>query len=245
MKLFPTIEEEIEETDEHTDKMKLMIDNLKHKLAQSRPGVNTIDFKSLDYESATARGDEDENTIGKLFHTTPEPIGIDKVSQMIGQKIRGMNVGINRLDLDEILDLDSINVKSKGETQYPIPPPGSDDNVSKRQIIHPKLTRKRPTIQKAHIPSINLKSIIAPATDAPNPAAVQFKDRPIIPRYVDEYVPLNPLTQPYNYPSYGTESYATGVQVKELPKRMGPRLQGYKPKHSNPDVKELPPIGKI
>ena len=51
-------------------------------------------------------------------------------------------------------------------------PNGSVDIVNKRQIIHPKLKRKRPTPQKAHLPSINLKAIITPATDAPNPAAL-------------------------------------------------------------------------
>ena len=105
---------------------------------------------------------------------------------MIGEKIRdNFSVGMNRLNLDEILDLDMINIKSKGEASnnYPIPPPGSQNNennnpngnvdiVNKRQIIHPKLKRKRPTPQKAHLPSINLKAIITPATDAPNPAAL-------------------------------------------------------------------------
>ena len=244
------LDEEIQETEEQTNRMKNMIDNLKHRLSQSRVGVNTIDIKTLDDEPVHR---ENTGKIPKLFHTTPKPIGIDKVSEMIGEKIREMSVGMNRLDLDEILDLDGINVKAKGESsdQLPTPqPPGYDgngseeDNVNKRQIVHPKLKRKRPLPQGAHLPSINLKAIITPATDAPNLAALEYKERPIIPRYVDDYTPPEPYVpppQPYTYPAYGSS-----VQVKELPKRMGPRLQGYKPKKDeNSDVKSLPPIAPV
>ena len=41
------LEEEIKETEKQTDRMKVMIDNLKSKLANSRPGVNSIDMKAL------------------------------------------------------------------------------------------------------------------------------------------------------------------------------------------------------
>ena len=42
------LDEEIQETEKQTDKMKVMIDNLKHRLAQSRPGVSHLDTKNLD-----------------------------------------------------------------------------------------------------------------------------------------------------------------------------------------------------
>ena len=250
------LEEEIKQTEKQTDRMKVMIDNLKSKLANSRPGVNGIDMKALSNADQPIPIVEQEDNTKKLYHTTAKPIGIDQVSEMIGEKIRdNFSVGMNRLNLDEILDLDMINIKSNGEANYPIPPPRyqnnpNDDIVNKRQIIHPKLKRKRPTPQKAHLPSINLKAIITPVTDAPNPAASEYKERPIIPRYVDQYVPPQPNVPPPppnqndQYHPYAYTPYESNVQVKELPKKMGPRLQGYKP-NKNPNVRELPPIAPI
>lgn len=237
------LDEAIRETDEKNDKMKVMIENLKDKLAKSRPGVNTIDMKNLD-EPLDHQPKSDN--LQQYYHTTAPPVHIDQISEMIGEKLRDMQVGIHTLDLDDMLDLDHIQVKNKGEdissptAALPQPPPGSHETKPKRQILHPKLTRKRPQLGKAHIPSVNLKSYITPATEAPNLAAVEYNQRPIIPRYVDEAIPSLPTPQPY---SYQNEDADSKIKIKYLPTRQGPRLKGYKkPDDPYPETKELTPF---
>ena len=259
------LDEAIKATDKKTDRMKMMIENLKHKLASSRPGVNTIRTKDLDEPLSVNQNDQSENK-HELYHTTASPVHIDKVSEMIGEKIRDMHTGIHSLNLDDMLDLDAIQIKNKGEDSnaptplLPAPPPGFSDSKPKRQALHPKLTRQRPLLGKAHIPSINLKSYITPATETPNLIAMESNKRPIIPRYVDDgyesggYRPptggYSPPSGGYSPPSGGYESIPTPqpyieeddpqVKVKYLPPRQGPRLKGYKPKEDpHPMTKEL------
>ena len=225
------LDEEIEETEKKTNRMKTMIENLKNKLAQSRPGVNNVDTRDLDLPVRT-----DSPVDEKRYGTTAPPVHIDKVSEMIGEKLRDLHGGIHNLDLDDMLDLDNIQIKNKGEDSniplLPVPPPGSE-NKPKRQVLHPKLTRQRPVSGKTHIPSINLKAIITPPTEAPNLSAIDYNKRPIIPRYVDEPIPT---PQPYTYKA--TEE---DTKIKYLPPRQGPRLKGYKKKNDPyPETKELP-----
>ena len=250
------LDEELRAVDEKADRMKMMIENLKHKLSSSRPGVNTIHTKDLDNEPPirpSAAETETYHSAGQeeeFYHTTAAPIHIDKFSEMIGEKLRGMKTGIHSLNLDDMLDLDAIQIKAKGEDTnaplLPVPPPGSPEVKPKREVLHPKLTRQRPALGKAHIPSINLKSYINPATDAPNPAGIAQNQRPIIPRYVDQppYRPPSsyrheniPTPQPY---VSRTEESDSKVKVKYLPPMQGPRLQGYKAREDpHPQTKEL------
>ncbi len=223
------LDDAIKETEEKTDKMKTMIENLKYKLANSRPGVNTLDTANL----AEPILDRTDSPPRQYYHTTAPPVHIDQVGEMIGEKLRDMQVGIHTLDLDDMLDLDNIQIKNRGEDSnkplpdLPVPPPGYDFKP-KRQVLHPKLTRQRPDLGKAKLPSINLKSYITPATEAPNPVAEEYKERPIIPRYIDEAIPT---------PQPQFQEPESKVQVKYLPPRQGPRLKGYKNKDM--DIKEL------
>ena len=236
------LEEEIKETEAETDRMKVMIENLKYRLAQSRPGVNTIDTKDLDDEELIANRNQEQ--VQSYIRSTAPPVHIDQFSQMIGEKLRDMNTGIHTLDLDEMLDLDHMQIKPQVDNvQAPVPPPGAavhhPDNDSqkpkKRNVLHPKLKRQRPSIGKAHIPSINLKSYITPApTDPPNQYGLEINNRPIIPRYVDEQIPT---PQPFVYPEYGKPS--PKVETKFLPPRTGPRLKGYHKPDPHPMTKEL------
>ena len=231
------LEEEIRETEEETDRMKVMIENLKYRLAQSRPGVNTIDTRDLDEPLEHSRVHQES-----YVRSTAAPVHIDTFSQMIGEKLRHMNTGIHTLDLDEMLDLDHMQIKSPESVDHvplaPQPPPGaavpplSPAAPKKRNVLHPKLKRQRPSIGKAHIPSINLKSSITPPTETPNKYAVELNNRPIIPRYVDEPIPT---PQPFVYPEY---QHNSKVETKFLPPRTGPRLKGYKP-DPHPMTKEL------
>ena len=252
------LDEAIKETDEKMDRMKTMIENLKAKLGKSRPGVNTINMKDIGEPQPPPKREAAPSGM-KLYHTTQPPMPIDKVGQMIGEKLRDMTVGVHRLDLDDMLDLDMVNIKSKGEPyqqqhqqqeypQYPVGPPvqsyqggplSSNPEVKslpKRQILHPKLTRERPGYGGAHRPSVNLKSYITPAPDLVDPKATEYRDRPIIPRYVDA-----PTGRPYTYPAYNDPDFHDENR---------PRLKGYKPKKQHsapspgdpyPNTKELPP----
>ena len=182
------LEEEIRETEAETGRMKVMIENLKYRLAQSRPGVNTIDTKDLDEEGPLLERNRLQQE--SYIRSTAPPVHIDHFSQMIGEKLRDMNTGIHTLNLDEMLDLDHMQIKPQQEqeqknVQAPIPPPGAtvpqaafeydNQKPKKRNVLHPKLKRQRPLIGKAHIPSINLKSYITPPTETPNKFACKKK----------------------------------------------------------------------
>ena len=235
------LEEEIRETEAETGRMKVMIENLKYRLAQSRPGINNIDTKDLDEEEPLIERNRLQQD--SYIRSTAPPVHLDHFSQMIGEKLRDMNTGIHTLNLDEMLDLDHMQIKPQHEQerkeiiQAPIPPPGASfeyDNQKpkKRNVLHPKLKRQRPEIGKAHIPSINLKSYITPPTETPNKFAIEINSRPIIPRYVDEQIPT---PQPFVYPEYDKHPK---VETKFLPPRTGPRLKGYQP-DPHPMTKEL------
>ena len=82
-----------------------MIEKLKAKVAGSRSGINRVDLTQVVEEPLDVGFREHQ-----MQHTTPPPVELDAIGEMIGQRIRQMSMGIHRLDLDEMLDLDGLNI---------------------------------------------------------------------------------------------------------------------------------------
>ena len=239
---------------EKTDRMKVMIENLKSRLGKSRPGMNRLSLADLDEDLPFV-------TTTTRRPATAEPVPINSVESMIGEKIRGMRVGMNRLNLDEVLDLDTITVERNPVTNGDSEPadsfreftsvvgPNGDKTLPKRQAIHPKLKYHRPDSDIVHRPSINLKSAISPVTPEPY-VGNGYNGRRVIGRYreshgggekarnkyhADSYMVDYSAQQPYKYPSY-PESPSPPPVTKELPRlKKGERGDPY------PETKELPP----
>ena len=72
------LDAEIKAADEKADRMKMMIENLKHKLASSRPGVNSIRTKDLDEEPLSTKKNYQSEHEHELHHTTASPVHIGK-----------------------------------------------------------------------------------------------------------------------------------------------------------------------
>ena len=243
---------------EKTERMKIMIENLKSRLSRSRPGMNRLSLADLDedlpFVTSTTRRP-----------VTAEPVPINSVESMIGEKIRGMRVGMNRLDLEEVLDLDTITVErnpvTNGDSEPAdsfrnptsvVGPDGGDKTPKpKRQAIHPRLKYHRPDSDIVHRPSINLKSAISPVTAEPY-VGNGYNGRRVIGRYqeshaggggkergkyhADSYMADYNARQPYKYPSYPEGPSPPPPVTKELPRlKKGERGDPY------PETKELPP----
>ena len=240
---------------EKTERMKIMIENLKSRLSKSRPGMNRLSLADLDEDMPFV------TTTTRRPGPTEPPVPINSVESMIGEKIRGMRVGMNRLDLDEVLDLDSITVERNPVTngdsepadsfrEYSTSVVGPDKKVPKRQAIHPRLKYHRPDSDDVHRPSINLKAAISPVTPEPY-VGNGYSDRKVIGRYqelhggkahgkyhADSYMAeYNAADPPYKYPSYPESPHPPSPAVtKELPRlKKGERGDPY------PETKELPP----
>jgi hypothetical protein len=75
---------------------------------ENRPGISSLQLSDLSELPAVT------TTGSKLFHTTPAPVAVKDVEGLIGEKIRGLSVGVHRLNLDDILDMDKLTLeKSK------------------------------------------------------------------------------------------------------------------------------------
>ena len=139
-------------------------------------------------------------------------IPLTKVESLLGEKIRNMNVGVNRVVLDDVLDLDVLHLQTTPRPTYTIGPDAQ--NKPKRQI-HYKLMHQRPDSKIVHRPSINLKARIEPVKDPESPTASSYRDRPLIPRYVGEE---KLQYRPASYPSAGY--HPTPIPTSSLPPRM-------------------------
>ena len=118
----------------------------------------------------------------------------------LSSKISKMSSGIHRLDLDEMLDLDMLEVPEedqKSSDSYPrttaIPSSRysndlvnenydsklKEKNYPKRQVtIHPKLTYQRPVFDDIHRPSMNIKDMIKNKESSYNPPHSSIKSFP-------------------------------------------------------------------
>ena len=215
-----------EEAKAKSNKMKDMIEKLKVKMAKSRSGVNRMDLTKV-VEDPLEKQEEI-----KMFHTTPPPLKIEAIGEMIGQKIREMSMGIHRLDLDEVLDLDMINIDRASRDQPELPftpkPPPKDPSPK----MHPKLKSYRPADTGiVHLPSPNLKSFIKPVTDIPLNHATASQS-PVSKRYI--YNPSKYRTKPTPPPSLTTTmKYFTPPPAESLPSRDYPSFTAV-PNHDLP-----------
>ena len=148
----------------------------------------------------------------------------------LSSKISKMSSGIHRIDLDEMLDLDMLDVPEedqKSSDSYPrttaIPSSrysnaiGNENYDSKleekkhpkRQVtIHPKLTYQRPEFDDIHRPSMNIKDLIKTKESSYNPPHSSIKSLPPISRYQKQ----EPLYKP-------TTSFVNPEECPYIPKR--------------------------
>ncbi|XP_040576540.1 uncharacterized protein [Lepeophtheirus salmonis] len=198
--------------------MKVMIENLRAKLENS--GKNDLNESS----SYSAQRRTFEN--------------------ILGSKLRNLNSGIHRVDLEDILESE-LKLSNNKRLEDPIPPP----HASKRQAprLHPKLTHKRPQTSIVHRPSMNLKKQIKPIQDKVNPRAVAYRSLPLIDRYQTSPWPRTmsksnvrslPLYQHTPGPKVHTVGFDENPITKELPLQKPAPLISSDP---FPDTKELPP----
>ncbi|TRY76710.1 hypothetical protein TCAL_07593 [Tigriopus californicus] len=233
----PTKEKNEDKEDMMADKMKDMIENLKKSLENTRPGVNRLTLDDVyEVQPHTFTTPSYQRT------TTSKPVPLKSVKSMIGDKIKSLGGGIHRLELDDVIDLDVVNIqtaKSKDSdsdsansqqemTSVPGPlepqgPPHSK-HLPKRQIVHPKLMYQRANPDIIHRPSINLKSVITPSPDIATAESIKLNHRPMIARYTDaySYTPRKPSGN-YRKGSY-MSLQATGSTIDPYP-----------------ETKELPP----
>ena len=142
----------------------------------------------------------------------------DQAMESLSDKISRMGSGIHRLNLDDMLDLDMLEVPDddqKSSDSYPgttaVPPSDYYDSqlrekkVPKRQVtIHPKLTFQRQDFGEVHRPSSKLKDLIREKEERISVTPGSVKTLPPIARYHDKepaYQPtssfLNPDQCPY------------------------------------------------
>ncbi|CAB4056027.1 unnamed protein product [Lepeophtheirus salmonis] len=207
------------EEKEKIKKMKVMIENLRAKLENS--GKNDLNESS----SYSAQRRTFEN--------------------ILGSKLRNLNSGIHRVDLEDILESE-LKLSNNKRLEDPIPPP----HASKRQAprLHPKLTHKRPQTSIVHRPSMNLKKQIKPIQDKVNPRAVAYRSLPLIDRYQTSPWPRTmsksnvrslPLYQHTPGPKVHTVGFDENPITKELPLQKPAPLISSDP---FPDTKETSPL---
>ena len=212
-----------------TRKLKTMIDVLKSKLdnyetnsVKREPSASRRTDSDLDTSRPIQRTRTTPTTIrqqaDKNFYTTKEPIKHSNEDSIktkekwesamdeLSSKIRKMSSGIHRLNLEEMLDLDLLQVPEndqKSSDSLPrttsVPKFNYDSkllskNVPKRQVnIHPKLTFQRPDIGVAHRPSMNIKDLIKEKEASQTPSSV-IKSLPPVPRYHNPEPVYRPTT---------------------------------------------------
>ena len=178
-----------------TKKLKNMIDILQDKLEKYQPQDNSlkkISGRRIEHEPSylqqmAERGIQKSRTTPSSYQSsykytsTSSPKRKEEVKEKwndametLSDKISRMGSGIHRLNLDEMLDLDMLEVPSddqKSSDSYPgttaVPPSHHYDSqlgekkVPKRQVtIHPKLTYQRQDFGEVHRPSSKLKDLI-------------------------------------------------------------------------------------
>ena len=94
-----------------TDKMKEVIAKLKTKMTGLSTGINRMDLKNIEEDWPTNNHYSNRQNV-KYYHTTRAPVRIEAVGQILSDKIGKMSIGVHRLNLDELLDLDTLNVKT-------------------------------------------------------------------------------------------------------------------------------------
>ena len=229
-----------------TQKLKNMIDILEEKLDKydnnKKPKEKEISSRRVDQDSSylnklAERGIQSTRTTpsgysynqNKYTTTTSKPRkNQEEVKEKWNQamdeladKISRKSSGIHRINLDEMLDLDMLEVPEsdqKSSDSYPgttaVPP--SNFYKPKRQI-HPKLTFGRLDFGDVHRPSTRLKDLIREKEELSreSPESV-IKSLPPISRYHDQepvykpttvvradecpYIPKRPYTECYNAP---------------------------------------------
>ena len=140
----------------------------------------------------------------------------------LSDKLKRMSSGVHRINLDDMLDLDMLEVPDsdqKSSDSYPgyttaVPP--YDSYKPKRQI-HPKLTYQRQDFGEVHRPSSKLKDLIREKEElARVSGGSALKSLPPITRYHDQepvykpttvvradecpYIPKRPFSECYNAP---------------------------------------------
>ena len=202
-----------------TNKLKKMIDILEQKLEKLSEG-------SSDKESPEDRGIQRTRTTERpapkpKSPPTSRPIPPPQAEQggtvwqsamaELSDKISQMGSGIHRIDLDQMLDLDLMDMRQEEEDQKSsnsyltgttaLPAQEQyEKKVPKRHALHPKLTYQRPEFSDVHRPSMNLKDLISRRNDAYD-SPPQIKALPaLIPRFAEEA-----LYQPTSAPSYRDE----------------------------------------
>jgi len=217
----------------NNDRMKIMIENLKQKLSTSRPGISQLKLTELGDTPVAAPNN-------KLFHTTAVPLAVKDVEEILGERLRGLSVGVHRLNLDEMLDMDKIKIekmnaeeKEKEREKLPETSKNNDTEIEDKSLpkrdVHPKLTFQRPAPDLVHRPSSRLKEYITPGPEFPQHEAVNHKDVPIS-RYHEQGIPLKDFPKSYQ------SKIASQVQP---PPDSHPQLSD-----PYPITKELPPYHK-
>ena len=213
-----------------TKKLKNMIDILQDKLEKYQPKENSlkeISSRRINHEPSylqqmAERGIQKSRTTPSSYQssykytTTKSPKKKEETKEKwkdaletLSEKITRMGSGIHRLDLEEMLDLDMLEVPSddqKSSDSYPgttaVPPSHFYDSqlaekkVPKRQVsIHPKLTYQRQDFGEVHRPSSKLKDLIrekeAGVRVVPGPAV---RTLPPISRYHDQEPAYQPTS---------------------------------------------------
>ena len=123
-----------------------------------------------------------------------------------------MSMGIHRLDLDQMLDLDMMNIgpeRRSGQDKSEESDRAQTEEtgvVPADQIkgLHPKLKSYRPEIEnsRVHHPSLDMKSLIGPATDMPWDNRGHDDSKGVSKRY--SYDPNKFRTRPTPPPSFTT-----------------------------------------
>ena len=204
--------------EEKTNKLKKMIDILKEKLQKyDKDNKETTQNRGIQRTRTTSR--PTTTTTEKPRRTSPSPTPKQETMWQsavneLSEKISRMGSGVHRIDLDQMLDLDMMEMREEedqkssnsyltGTTALPAQDrydSGEDEKkVPKRQALHPKLTFQRPEFSDIHRPSMNLKELIKRIDVNEGPAKVKALPA-LIPRYAEE-----PLYKPTRAPSYHDE----------------------------------------
>ena len=233
-----------------TKKLKNMIEILEDKLDNYQPQpsrLKEVSSRRIDSEPSylqqmAERGIQKSRTTPSSYqssykykYTTTASPSDKKIKEKwnnametLSDKISRMGSGIHRLNLDEMLDLDMLEVPDddqKSSDSYPgttaVPPSNYYDSqlrekkVPKRQVsIHPKLTFQRQDFGDVHRPSSKLKDLIREKEErisvSPGPGSA-VKTLPPISRYHEQepvYKPTSSFLSPDECPYIPARPYS-------------------------------------
>ena len=191
------------------------LDKLAERGIQSRrttPSSSYYQSKNK-YATTTTKPRKDQEQIKEKWNQA-----MDELADKLSKK----SSGVHRINLDEMLDLDMLEVPEsdqKSSDSYPgttAVPPSDYYNKPKRQI-HPKLTFQRHDFGDVHRPSSKLKDLIREKEELNRVTSENvIKSLPPISRYHDQepvyqpttvarpdecpYIPKRPYTECYNAP---------------------------------------------